>query len=124
MSIPQIQQLVIFMLEEVEMRYILTDADGKLLGCYTEIDSAELDARDMVEGRGEDYSLNIYELINAQKLGDPILQNTYELRKSFPEPEPEAEAGAISKDADDAKEPESEGEDKPEEETKAEDSSE
>ena len=101
------------MLEEVEMRFILTDADGKLLGCYSEIDSAEMDAKDMVEGKGDDYALSIYEIINMQKLGDPILQNTYELRKSLPEPE-EEEAEAES-------EGEGEGEKKEEEEAKSED---
>ena len=104
------------MLEEVEMRFILTDADGKLLGCYSEIASAEMDAKDMVDGKGDDYALSIYEIINMQKLGDPILQNTYELRKSLPEPEEDdAESEAEA-------EGEGEGEKKEEEEVKSEDS--
>jgi hypothetical protein len=82
---------VINMLEEVEMRFILTDDEGKLLGCYSEYESAEIDAKDMVEGK-EDINFYIYELLSAQKIGEPYLQNIYELRKSYPESdEPESE---------------------------------
>jgi hypothetical protein len=102
------------MLEEVEMKFILTDADGKLLGCYTEIESAEMDAKDMVDGKDEGYTLSIYELINAQKLGDPILQNTYELRKSLPEPEPEEDSAEEAEGEGDKKEEGSEPEEKKE----------
>jgi len=97
------------MIEEIEMRYILTDTEGKLLGCYSELESAEMDAKDLVESKGEDYNLNIYELLSAVKIGEPYLQNTYELKKSFPEPKPEEE----SKDA-----PEEEKEESGEEEKK------
>jgi hypothetical protein len=77
------------MLEEIEMRFILTDADGKLLGCYAELENAEMDAKDMVGERDTEFILNIYELMNGIKIGEPYLQNTYELRKSFPEAEEE-----------------------------------
>ncbi|UCH88637.1 MAG: hypothetical protein JSV49_10350 [Thermoplasmata archaeon] len=73
------------MLEEIEMRYILTDKDGKLYGCYSEYEHAELDAKDLAEGKDGEDSLYIYELLTAQKIGEPYLQNIYELRKSFPE---------------------------------------
>ena len=78
------------MLEEVEMRFILTDNEGKLLGCYSEMESAEMDAKDMAENKSEDNPVIIYELISSQKIGDPYLQNIYELRKTFPE-KPETE---------------------------------
>jgi hypothetical protein len=75
------------MLEELEMRFILTDIDGKVLGCYSELESAEMDAKDTVETKGSETKLNIYELITSQKIGEPYLQNIYELRMSLPEAE-------------------------------------
>jgi hypothetical protein len=79
------------MLEDIEMRFILTDTEGHLLGCYSELDSAEMDAKDLVESKGEDHSILIYELLTAQKIGEPYLQKIYELRKSIPEAEQEEE---------------------------------
>lgn len=78
------------MLEEIEMRFILTDAEGKLLGCYSELENAEVDAKDMVDAKGEGFNLHIYELMNALRIGEPYLQNLYELRKIYPE-KPEEE---------------------------------
>ena len=72
------------------MRFILTDGDGKLLGCYSEIESAEMDAEDMAENKTEEAPVFVYELLSAQKIGEPYLQNIYELRKSYPET-PESE---------------------------------
>jgi hypothetical protein len=77
------------MLEEIENRFILTDAEGRLLGCYSEIDSAEMDAKDLVENKDEDYNIFIYELLTAQKIGEPYLQKIYEKRKTIPEAEEE-----------------------------------
>lgn len=97
------------------MKFILTDSEGKLLGCYSELESAEMDAKDLVSGKSEDFKVSVYELINAQKLGEPILQNTYELRKNFPEPDEEKveekEAGEDKEDKEDKKK-ESKSEDK------------
>ena len=81
------------MLENVEMRFILTDNDGKLIGYYNELEDAEIDAKDMAESQGEGQEIHIYELLSAQKIGIPFLQNIYELKKSYPEvPETEEKA--------------------------------
>lgn len=77
------------MLEEIEMRFILTDVDGKLIGCYSEFENAELDAKDMVEGENKEKKYHIYEIMTAQTIGVPYLMNIYELRKSIPEIKPE-----------------------------------
>jgi hypothetical protein len=97
------------MLEEVEMQFILADQSGKLIGCYSALEDAEMDAKDMAEGKADDWSIHIYELLTSQKIGEPYLQNIYELRKSFPEPE-------------EPEEPESESEEKPEGEESKEES--
>lgn len=71
------------MLELTEARFILATADGKMFACYQDRESAELDAKDLAE-TSPDKRFGLYELIHSMKLGDKHLQNTYELRVSYP----------------------------------------
>jgi len=101
------------MLEANEMKFIIATEDGSMIACYADYESAEIDAKDLSATEGnKDKVFHIYELTSSAKLGETIVQKTYEVKLTLPlppEPEPEEEKE------------ESKEEDKPSEESKDED---
>ena len=94
------------------MKYIITTEDGKMIACYGDYESAELDAKDLSASEGQqDTKYCIYELTNSTNLGETIVQKTYEVKLTLPLP-PEKKPEEPSKE---------QAEDKPEE-TKPEES--
>ena len=75
------------MLEPIEMKFIITTEEGKMIAGYSDYESAELDAKDLSSSEEQkDKKFHIYELTNATKLGETILQKTYELKITLPLP--------------------------------------
>ncbi len=77
------------MLEPIEMKFVITTEDGKMIAGYSDYESAELDAKDLSSGE-KDKKYNIYELTNSINLGESILQKTYELKLALPLPPEES----------------------------------
>ena len=78
------------MLEPIEMKFVITTEDGKMIAGYNEYKSAELDAKDLsVSDESKKYC--IFEITNSVKLGETILQKTYELKLTLPLPPEEKE---------------------------------
>lgn len=78
------------MLEPIEMKFVITTEDGIMIAGYNEYDSAELDAKDL-SASDEAKKYCIYEVTNSVKLGETILQKTYELKLTLPLPPEEKE---------------------------------
>jgi hypothetical protein len=75
------------MLETYEMKFIITNEDGTMIACYSDYESAEIDAKDLTEHEdNKDKKFHIYELTTSAKLGESILQKTYELKVTLPLP--------------------------------------
>jgi len=71
------------MLDTTENRFIITTEEGRMVACYPDRDSAELDAQHLGEG-SSGKTFNIYELSHTLRIGDGFLQNIYAVRDSFP----------------------------------------
>lgn len=78
------------MLEPIEMKFVITTEDGIMIAGYSEYESAELDAKDL-SASDEAKKYCIYEVTNSVKLGETILQKTYELKLTLPLPPEEKE---------------------------------
>ena len=78
------------MLENKELKYILTTNDGKMIAGYSGIKDAEVDAEDLCKDK-KNKKYHIYELMNSLSLAETVLQKTYSLKKTYPLPEPEPE---------------------------------
>ncbi len=75
------------MLENKELKYILTTDDGKMIAGYTSIDDAQVDAEDICKDK-KAKKYHIYELTNSLSLAETVLQKTYALKTTYPLPEP------------------------------------
>ena len=98
------------MLEANEMKFIIANEDGSMIACYADYESAEIDAKDLSASEdNKDKKFHIYELTSSAKLGETIVQKTYEVKLTLPLPPEEV--------PEETKEEESKEEDKPSEES-------
>ena len=81
------------MLENKELKYIITTDDGKMIAGYNLLKHAETDVEDLCSEKKNE-KFHIYELSNSHPVTDSVLQKTYELKTTYPLPEPEPEPEA------------------------------
>ena len=78
------------MLENKELKYILTNESGKMIAGYSNLKDAETDADDICKSK-KNKKFNVYLLKNSIDITDTVIQKTFELHTSYPLPEPEPE---------------------------------
>ena len=98
------------------MKFVITTEDGIMIAGYSEYKSAELDAKDL-SASDEAKKYCIYEVTNSVKLGEAILQKTYELKLTLPLPPEEKEEPKEEEPKEEKPKEESTEDSKPEEST-------
>lgn len=87
------------MLEANEMKFIIANEDGSMIACYADYESAEIDAKDLSASEdNKDKIFCIYELTSSAKLGETIVQKTYEVKLTLPLP-PEEEPEDVKEES-------------------------
>jgi hypothetical protein len=108
------------MLEANEMKFIIANEDGSMIACYVDYESAEIDAKDLSASEdNKDKKFHIYELTSSAKLGETIVQKTYEVKLTLPLP-PEEEPEETKEESKEEDKPSEESGEKEEKEEKEE----
>lgn len=100
------------MLENKELKYIITTEDGKMIAGYNLLKHAETDVADLC-GDKKNKKFHIYELSNSHTVTDSVLQKTYQLKTTYPLPEPEPEPEPEKEKKKDEDKPKEESKDEP-----------
>ena len=102
------------MLDANEMKFIIANEDGSMIACYADYDSAEIDAKDLSASEdNKDKIFRIYELTSSAKLGETIVQKTYEVKLTLPLP-PEEKPEETKEESKDEDKPSDESDEKEE----------
>lgn len=99
------------MLENKEMKFIITNDAGKMIAGYGALKHAEIDAEDICK-TNKNKKFHIYELSTSNSITDSVLQKTFQLKTTYPLPEPEPEPEPEKKEESEEKPKEEKSEDK------------